>query len=843
MRIKLNIQRFASENSVVIKVSADSSDFNKEIDRIKKRLEELDEKGKKPYKYNGREIPGLSGTTIEEDEEYVQLCKRLEQLEGQAQKTAEAMEEIDNAEGLSDLDKEILKTNEHLKQLEQQLIDLHTLQEGADYGTVKNIDGVKVTFSEGYDRSGEYAAEQERLYAEYEKVSEKLAELRAQNQSIKEETRQIEMEANQWYGDVMMLSNGTRIVKRDMSELNGEALDTKSILERIDMKGLEKTVKKMSSEMSNMAKKAVRWGLAIVGVRRAITLVTRAFNTLQQYSEELKNTVSNIRLVMAVAFENIINKIISMVITLLNYVNYLSKAWFGVDLFARASELASKKMADNMAGAAGSAKEIRKQLAGFDEMNILGDNVGAAGGGGGLSGLDTSGFYMEERPIPEWLKWIKDNGDLVKTILLAIGAALIAIKIAPLLNALLTGVSTVQSFTAGLAAMAAGIVLLGGEIINLIFNWDEMDTKQKIVAVSLAALGAAMIAFGVACATGFSAATLGIGLVVAAVVALTTALVALIVKQEKEAKALEEAKNHQLQYNKAKAEAEKAVNEYTKAIDEAERTQKALTEAERKNKISGQELYDQVMNGTLSYEIMTEKQKEVFKAYMNNKTAQDNLKDATTKMNKEVLNSRLEAQMASKNYDEYFKVLIEGTEKGILSQDEMQQRLLKDWKTLDADAQYTFGKAIPDSIKQAWVWSEKDAKNFEKNWDTVLNNVKKKAEIYIKLKYGFVGGGLGGGGGSSYAKGGVVPIPRLASGAILNQPGRGVMIGGGTAIAGEAGAEGVIPLTDSQQMELLGKAIGRYITINANITNTMNGKVISRELQRVQNDTDFAANR
>ena len=63
------------------------------------------------------------------------------------------------------------------------------------------------------------------------------------------------------------------------------------------------------------------------------------------------------------------------------------------------------------------------------------------------------------------------------------------------------------------------------------------------------------------------------------------------------------------------------------------------------------------------------------------------------------------------------------------------------------------------------------------------------------------------------------------------------------AIVGERGAEGIIPLTDSQQMALLGEAIGKYITINANITNTMNGRVISKELQRIQNEESFGFNR
>jgi len=84
-------------------------------------------------------------------------------------------------------------------------------------------------------------------------------------------------------------------------------------------------------------------------------------------------------------------------------------------------------------------------------------------------------------------------------------------------------------------------------------------------------------------------------------------------------------------------------------------------------------------------------------------------------------------------------------------------------------------------------------------------------------------------------------LPRLAKGGIINMPGKGTLVG--SAIAGESGREAILPLTDSQQMELLGEAIGRYITINANITNTMNGRIISRELQKINNENSFAGNR
>ena len=85
-------------------------------------------------------------------------------------------------------------------------------------------------------------------------------------------------------------------------------------------------------------------------------------------------------------------------------------------------------------------------------------------------------------------------------------------------------------------------------------------------------------------------------------------------------------------------------------------------------------------------------------------------------------------------------------------------------------------------------------------------------------------------------------LPRLKSGGIINLPGRGIPVGGGTAIGGEAGKEGVLPLTDTQAMETLGETIGKYVTINANIVNSMNGRVISRQLQRIQNEKSFAYN-
>lgn len=86
-------------------------------------------------------------------------------------------------------------------------------------------------------------------------------------------------------------------------------------------------------------------------------------------------------------------------------------------------------------------------------------------------------------------------------------------------------------------------------------------------------------------------------------------------------------------------------------------------------------------------------------------------------------------------------------------------------------------------------------------------------------------------------------LPRLAKGGIINQPGRGIPVGYGQAIAGERGQEGVLPLTDSQQMALLGEAIGKYVRIDNIIDVNMDSRRINRILQSSNNRVAFAGNR
>ena len=137
----------------------------------------------------------------------------------------------------------------------------------------------------------------------------------------------------------------------------------------------------------------------------------------------------------------------------------------------------SGAIADNMDSAAGSAKELKKYLAGFDELNVLpdqnqgGGSGGSAGGGGGDLGIELPGYDFLENAvgnkIDEWKKkleplvnFVKDNLKEILELVATIGTALLAWK---LTNEFLNGIAALKTLSQnGLSiplTIAAGAIL------------------------------------------------------------------------------------------------------------------------------------------------------------------------------------------------------------------------------------------------------------------------------------------------------------------------------------------------------------------------------------------------
>ena len=135
-----------------------------------------------------------------------------------------------------------------------------------------------------------------------------------------------------------------------------------------------------------------------------------------------------------------------------------------------------------------------------------------------------------------------------------------------------------------------------------------------------------------------------------------------------------------------------------------------------------------------------------------------------------------------------------------------------------------------DSVKGIWGRVKQAISDLVTNINNKLDKINpikigQKAGSKVKNLFGFAHGG----------------VIKLASGGIINQPGRGVPVT--SAIAGERGAEGIVPLTDSQQMALLGEAIGKYINLNATIPVYVGNRQIVREIKKIDAENSFASNR
>ena len=127
------------------------------------------------------------------------------------------------------------------------------------------------------------------------------------------------------------------------------------------------------------------------------------FETTRANIEALKSSLSTLGYQFGASFEPIFNAVAPALQTLVNYLIYAMNVFsaftaklMGKDTYSKAVA-STGKVADNVGGAAKAAKELNKQLQGFDELNNLtSNNPSGGGGGGGASGSDNGVTYVSE---------------------------------------------------------------------------------------------------------------------------------------------------------------------------------------------------------------------------------------------------------------------------------------------------------------------------------------------------------------------------------------------------------------------------------------------------------------
>ena len=220
------------------------------------------------------------------------------------------------------------------------------------------------------------------------------------NESLgKVETKQISLK-NKVKQTTLQHENSVKAVDR----LRGKIDQINLKRHQNDAKAIEKTANNIKNEVTSTIGKVGKLALAVLGVRSAYSLLRRASSEWASYNQQYAKDLEYIRFAIANGLAPILEKIVLLSQTLMAYVNYLSNAWFGKQIFASAKDF--EKMSKSASGVAKSTKEIKNNLASFDELNVLSKNNGAEAGGGVSPSIDLGNF--EDIEIPEWLVKIKD---------------------------------------------------------------------------------------------------------------------------------------------------------------------------------------------------------------------------------------------------------------------------------------------------------------------------------------------------------------------------------------------------------------------------------------------------
>jgi hypothetical protein len=129
---------------------------------------------------------------------------------------------------------------------------------------------------------------------------------------------------------------------------------------------------------------------------------------------------------IANALVPLVQTILNMAVKLMIYINYIFKALTGKALFD--FDKAWKNANKNSGATAKNVSKIKKQLAGFDEMNVLSDTSTSSASGGAGSNVKLKNPFegWDKIEIPEWVdkivkfgQWVLDNWeDVVAGLLL-----------------------------------------------------------------------------------------------------------------------------------------------------------------------------------------------------------------------------------------------------------------------------------------------------------------------------------------------------------------------------------------------------------------------------------------
>ena len=96
-------------------------------------------------------------------------------------------------------------------------------------------------------------------------------------------------------------------------------------LNTTNLSGATAQLNNIGNGIEGVIKKVTRWGLAVFGIRSAYNFVRGSISTLSGYNEQLATDIEYIRFALASTLQPVIERIIQLAYTLLQYIGYIAK--------------------------------------------------------------------------------------------------------------------------------------------------------------------------------------------------------------------------------------------------------------------------------------------------------------------------------------------------------------------------------------------------------------------------------------------------------------------------------------------------------------------------------------
>ncbi len=274
---------------------------------------------------------------------------------------------------------------------------------------------------------GSDTAEYAQLNAQLEAAKNKLADMQTQVEKANGSTSRL---AKMGKSVKTAFSKIGSVGKKALSGLVGLAKKAGNGIKNLGKKttGCVGAINKLGKKITGLGGMLKRLALRQI-MMSMITAVKEGFNNLAQYSSQansdlsaLKSGLTQLKNSFATAFAPILTAVTPVLSTLINYlstaITYVGKfvaALTGAKTFTKATAV-QEDYAASLEGTGAAAEKAQRQLAGFDELNVMSES--SSGGGGGSAGSASPSEMFEEVPIEssitDFVNKIKEafrNGD------------------------------------------------------------------------------------------------------------------------------------------------------------------------------------------------------------------------------------------------------------------------------------------------------------------------------------------------------------------------------------------------------------------------------------------------